>query len=560
MSTDSPDESDHSGTPNLEQLDALKQVIWTRRPILGEIMRKHGDTYLYRYAQDFMDVNACPLLDERKDELIDTARDLLADRLGPAVAENVAAQLRALPLVSTTDHHGPIDHPFFVNANIISAIPFLEYGDPLRRYLVVFSFASVSINNASAYPRGILFHGTTDRAESLIRLPILPDKMKMGVVYGMRPFTRADLDRAEGDLEKKTRAGEVTPERSAAVRDTLETYFGTPAVLGAPDLASQITKINYELWPKLFHAGRTQADGQPSSSLTVPDLVYLEIETLVTELMLRRHLRDTASPFHKLLFDSSYQQLALKYFNNLAGGFSIEKDWGTYMFWAVDEKLRRVRLKLDGQTLVSPDGSMTIDLVPDEIERLLRERKIFPSMLLAYLMVSMYYGMKCLGGFSQVHDLTMVKAAWTRFLEDIGDERQAAALDPLQTRELGGDGMVLAYFKTQDGNVVPATGIDMLLDANATSFEQYVARSKSVTLADMMNPMLPEMYVVLYPIQDRQPELAAVTPEHVMEMTGLKARFAQDAELTTPVVDEPVETPAVNLDVDQLVPVEKQTA
>lgn len=153
----------------------------------------------------------------------------------------------------------------------------------------------------------------------------------------------------------------------------------------------------------------------------------------------------------------------------------------------------------------------------------------------------------------------MVKAAWTRFLEDIGDERQAAALDPLQTRELGGDGMVLAYYKTQDGNVVPATGIDMLLDANATSFEQYVARSKSVTLADMMNPMLPEMYVVLYPIQDRQPALAALTPEHVMELTGLKARFSSDAEIVTPVDEDLPAVPDMRLEVEQLVPAQKQT-
>jgi len=526
MASASPEDSEHVSSQR--QLDELKQTIWQRRPILGEIMQKHGESYLFRYAQDFMQINACPLLDDRKHELIETVRDLLSARLGQDVADGVADQLRRLPLVSTTDHHGPIDHPFFVNANIISAIPFLDYGDPLRRYLVVFSFASVSVNNASAYPRGILFHGTTDRSEPLIRLPLIPDKLKMGVVYGMRPYTRIDIDRAEADLEKKVRSGTVTPERGRAVRDLLETYFADVEVLEAPDLAAQITKINYELWPKLFHPERPDADSRPESSLTVPDLVYLEIETLVTELLLRRHLRDAQSPFGKLLFDETYKQMALKYFNNLAGGFSLENNWGTYMFWAVDEKQRRVRLKLEGQTLVAADGSLTYDVTPDDIERLLREKKIFPSMLLCYLMVAMYYGMKCLGGFSQVHDLTMVKRAWTKFLEDIDDLRQAEALEPLQTKELGGDGMVLAYLRTGDGNVVPATGIDMYLERSSTSFEQYVARSKSVTLSDMMNPMLPEMYVVLYPIHERREDLAALTPEQVMELTGLKRKFASE--------------------------------
>jgi hypothetical protein len=182
-------------------------------------------------------------------------------------------------------------------------------------------------------------------------------------------------------------------------------------------------------------------------------------------------------------------------------------------------------------------------------------------MLLAYLMVSMYYGMKCLGGFSQVHDLTMVKQAWTKFLEDVGDEQQAASLDPLQTKELGGDGMVLAYLRTADGNIVPATGVDMLLETNATSFEQYVLRSKVVTLTDMMTPMLPEMYVVLCPAQERKPELAAITPERIMATTGLTEKLSRDFLPGDLVGPEPhvvqVVTDDVQLDLAAAVPAEE---
>lgn len=557
-----PEHHQASAVTTDAQVAKLKEAIWNRRPILGEIMRKHGETYLHRYAQDFLDVNPCPILDERKEELISTAAELLSRRLGPEVAEAVARQLRKLPLVSTTDHHGPIDHPFFVNANIISGLPFIDYEDPLSRYLVVFSFASVSVNNASAYPRGILFHGRTDRADSLVRLPILPDKLKMGVVYGTRAFTRIDLDRAQADLQKKERAGEVAPERAAAVSALLERYFGRPDVLDAPDLAAQITKINYELWPKLFHRRRPVVSVEHlPSSLTVPDLVYLEIETLVTELLLKRHLKDPASPFYQLMFDGTFTGLALKYFNNLAGAFSVENDWGTYMFWGVDEKRRRVRLKLEGDRLVSPDGSIEYALTPQDIRRLLEEKKIFPSMLLSYLMVALYYGMKCLGGFSQVHDLTVIKDAWTQFLEDVGDNRQAEALHPLQTKELGGDGMVLSYLTTSDGHVVPSTGVDMVLDTADTSFETFVRRSKNVTLREMMYPMFPEMYTVLYSIQDRNPELTGVTPEGIMESTGLTEKIRANAWNLTPAaapsaqLTEPEKI--IRVEADAMVPVEK---
>src|SRR3989344_3558641 len=111
------------------QLDALKQLIWARRPILGEIMQKHGGKTLHRYSQDFMDANPSPILDARKHELIAIAQELLTDRLGVHVAERVARQLQKLPLVSTTDHHAIIQHPFFLNANIISAVPYLDIAD-----------------------------------------------------------------------------------------------------------------------------------------------------------------------------------------------------------------------------------------------------------------------------------------------------------------------------------------------------------------------------------------------------------------------------------------------
>ena len=94
-------------------------------------------------------------------------------------------------------------------------------------------------------------------------------------------------------------------------------------------------------------------------------------------------------------------------------------------------------------------------------------------------MVSLYYGMKCLGGFCQVHDLTIMKVAWASLLREIGENGEADALEPVQTKELGGDGLVLSYMKTLTNELVPATGIDMLIEPNGDqSYEHYLALSK----------------------------------------------------------------------------------
>jgi hypothetical protein len=97
----------------------LEQAIYDRRPVLGDIMTKHGQKNLYAYTLDFLDVNSNPTLDVRRGAFLDIVHDALVPKLGTIVADEVRAQLHRKPLVSTIDHHGIIDHPFFVNANIV---------------------------------------------------------------------------------------------------------------------------------------------------------------------------------------------------------------------------------------------------------------------------------------------------------------------------------------------------------------------------------------------------------------------------------------------------------
>lgn len=526
-STASPEAGELPKRSLLDCLDVLRTAIWKRRPILGEIKQKHGWKTLHRYSQDFLDVNASPVLDTRKGELIAVAKELLTERLGEKVAEEVANQLQRCALVSTTDHHSIMWHPFWVNANIISAIPYTGKTEEELKYLVVFSFAGVSLNNASGYPRGIAFHGGINGSGNVVKLPILPDKLKMSTVYATRAFTREDLDRAQGSLQKKMKSGEVVSERGAGVSALVEQYLGAEDVLKGKDLSSQITTINYRLWPKLFHASKTAQKEMTEKTRNIPDLIYLEIETLVRELLLRHHL-NTESMLGKLLFNAEWRKLALEHFDGIHGAFHKDSASGTYFFWGVDASGHRVRLHIEGEELISHDGVIRVALTPEALRDALVARTIFPSMLLSYLMVSLYYGFKCLGGFCQVHDLTMTKKAWQTILNRLGETAETMAVEPVQTKELGGDGMVLSYFETKQGNLIPATGIDMALDDIDTSFGSFVDLSRKLVLDEAMQPMLPEMYTVLYTQDERDPMLATIKPERIMEATGLQEKLHRE--------------------------------
>ncbi len=303
-----------------ETVRLLQDAIWERRPVLGEIMQKHGDKSLHRYAKDFYDINPLPdFIAESRKECIAVVRELTEKRLGPAVAAGVAKQMERFTLVSTSDHHAIIDNPYWVNGNIITALPWKDAYEDLMPYLVVFSFASVSLNNASGFPRGIEFHGGMDGHGPVVRLPILPDKLKMGTVYGMRAYSKDDIANATKLLKDREKQGEVTPEKGALVRSLLEGALSDPEVLGQADLAAQITVLNYRLWPELFHD-----PGSDKPAPGMPELLYIEIETIVTELLLRRHLSDTKSLVYKALFDPAFQQAILKHFDGIPGAFCAE--------------------------------------------------------------------------------------------------------------------------------------------------------------------------------------------------------------------------------------------
>jgi hypothetical protein len=517
-----------AGSNSLQELlRDIKNAIWAKRPILGEIMKKHGHKTLFNYASEFTDINPSPRLDERKEELIETATDIIKRRLGPKVASKAMRQLQKFPLVSTADHHGPIGHPFWINANLITALNQIQSPDTSIPYLIVFSFASISLNNASTFTRGLLFHSDTNGGGNLMRLPLLPDKLKMSVVYGSRPINKEDIDNAALALEAKTKTGEISKERAAQVCNLMNKYLDREDILEAPNLNCQITRINYRMWQGCFH---THAGSDSDTKNQMMDLIYIDIETITKEILAKYHLNNESSLIYKLLFNPEFQKLTSTYFNNIPGAFSNEEKWGSWFFWGLDEKKHRVSLFLDDNKLHSTDDKISFDFTPKGISEALQNRQIFPSMMTCYLIVSLYYGMKCLGGFCQVNDLTMLKNAWIKMLRKLNLKEEAEAVQPIQTKELGGDGMVLPYFKRSDNKLTPATGIDMILDGSDTNPDQYIELAKNVSLNEIMEPMLPEMYTVLYPFEQRDAKFAELTPEKILENTKIGEKIANIAK------------------------------
>lgn len=488
---------------------SLQQAIWDRRPVLADVAARFGSQALYAYAQGYFRNPARPDPARQRELIAAVGRE--AERLlGPAVSQRAVRQLQRYYFASTADHHGPLCHPFFLNTNLLTAAPVVEDARLAATSVIVLACASVALDNSS-FPRGLLFHRREVASGSSVleRLPFFSSHVRPSLVYGLRPYGAADLTPIANKLHNWRRDRRLAAGTAAALDELLTGVYRRPDVLALGSYADQVTVTNAELWQRMFAA----------SGQTAPDLVYLSLEHLVVRLLLDHHL-EADTTLHQILFDPSYDALLTRHFEGISGAFSRDDRSGTYLFWAVPPGARyRVPLVREGGALVSADG-YRLELTPAAVRRALESHELVPSLLLDFLVLSGYYGLTCLGGFSQVDYLTQMQAAFMAMQRERGDQRSLAAAASAQTRELGGD-LTVAMLGGAVRPAVPATGLDLALYGDAQTWPRFVRLVRQVTLGEALVPLLPTCYRIAYDSAERDAALSAVTETEAARAVGL---------------------------------------
>lgn len=493
--------------------EALKESVLIKKPVLRDILEKHGNKSLVEYANDYFDVNIGPGLRERQEEFFQTFHPQVSNLLGSDIADSAVQQLKKYYFVSTADHHGPLCDPFFLSSNLVTAISGLERSDPDFQNVIVLSCANVSLNNSS-FPRGLLFSSYHDEKVQTHRLSFLPSNSHSSAVYNFRAYLSQEIDKVRTTLKEKLKAGHVKTHHAEKIHDLLSKIYHHENVLQSQNYSEQVTKTNFHLW-----RGYLGEDHQ-----NPPNLIYLEQETLVVQLLLDHHL-DQSTILNRIFFEPTLEPLILKYFNNISGAFSLENKWGTYLFWGISkDKNYRIPLWKQGEFLVSADGEYKIPLTPESIRQALEKKEILPSMLTIFFVLSLYYGLKCLGGFSQVNYLTFMKDAYIEMMKELGEDKEVALVEPVQTKEFGED-LTVAFLADPKGEVTMASGLDLILYHNKETFECMKSEAKIITLNEAIGPMMPSFYRVVYPGPERKDELMAITSQDIVKLTGLDKKI-----------------------------------
>ncbi len=500
--------------PKFKDFERLKQAVLLKRPVLNDILKIHGQKSVFEYIKSYVARKYQPLNLDRQAELIEVIKEETAVRLGERVAESVASQLKDFYYVSTTDHYGPMYHPWVFNFNLIASAIYLEESTRNLKNVINLACSNVSLNNF-AFPRGFAFHSDITGENKLNRFSFLPSNAHSNSVYGFRAYTSDEIKKVKKSLQEAAQKKQIRPEEGQKATALVEEIFGDKENLQCTNYADQITRANSLIWKKVL----------PNTGKKI-NFVYLEQEWIVTRLLIEKHLNEKTT-ISRIIFDQKSEELLVKYFAGLPEMFSRRDKLGTYLFWAQPKSSKagnRLRLWKDGNFLVSEDGSYKVELAPEALDRALKSKELIPSVLLTFMVLCFYYGLKCFGGLGQINYLPLLKEAYVKMQKDLGRFESATACAATETDNLGGE-VTVALASSKINGTAPATSFDLMIYGTEKTWPTFVEQSKILTLEEAILPMFSEDYSMLYPLAERDPALAVITAKDITSIMGLDKKI-----------------------------------
>lgn len=442
-------------------LDEAKKTIFKAKPEFAKLYNEYGNKPWIQYAKEkYLGRSDYPRT-ERQTEFLTAFEKILTPLLGKGKTNQAIHTLKENSLVSSADHHGVLCHPFFSNASLVRSHPSL-ITHPSS--LITFSCGCISLTNSS-YPRGIFFH---DDNLKEIRMPFTTLRGRRRSLYGLSSISKSNIQKHIDKLQGIN----ISEQAKIKLKKFLSKIIDNNNVFEQDQFSSQLTIINDILWDELF--GNTRGN-----------LVYLEIETLVRELLLSNHI-DNETPIHKIIFDSATRESYIENFEKVIGAQDTKNKKGSHIFWYIDEtENARKQLFLNGNNLETLDQKISIPLSPNTIREYLLRHELLPSMAFCYSLISFYYGITLGGGFSQIQYLGDIKNSFKKTVGEIID---------VKTNIFTGEEVLVTLGNENDR--IPASLIDILLYGENinTNINNEIEDAR---ISETLNMMMPEFIEIV---------------------------------------------------------------
>lgn len=356
----------------LENVNSLARVCCERNQTL-KACYDHGQITL----NEFLDIQAgkvrknlgiTPLCSP--EDFFSLAENFTSERVGPELAKKVNSALR-LGAICAADHHGGIYCAQTFQSDLLFGQLLKKLGGD-NKIIPIISCGQVELNS-STYARGIM---SFMNRNNILHFPIFPSKPRPLLAFSAPAMSQEMLSRFRKRFIRNSGILE------SALNEILISAYEHENIINCSRFESQVTKIGAALSHGLFKANS-------------PVLVYLEMESLLTPLLIRE-LKDGNNLIARLLFDPRFK----KYLSH-----ELLCD---VLFKFVDSQGRNIAIKFTPENILSGrdfDGNnIAIPLELENILLLLEQRKLIPGIFLLALITIFERGLTWLNGvFASVY-------------------------------------------------------------------------------------------------------------------------------------------------------------
>ncbi|WP_328610672.1 hypothetical protein OG943_16615 [Amycolatopsis sp. NBC_00345] len=465
--------------------------------LVRDTLKAHGDRPLSEYLGSLVGDASTTI--RPPEDFLSSVRQRASALYDPETAQAAVAELRANPIVPTSNHFGVDTFADSIHGTLLFALRPRAVEAPPRT-VVVLGFSSISLNNLT-YPMGLLLYDPKrgDLATFPQRLPIMPNRLKHCAVAAAPRLEAGMVDRARTTLRRMAASGDITPFGERSADQVLQEDFAAPEILSLPSHAHQATRINTRLWRKLFRDGTS-----------APRLVQLPVEPICADLLCR-DLGNPESLAHTLLFTARTRDALLTALDGARGCWSLDQPGqpsanpaGTTFFWALTDSGRRVALTLRGPPSAlrlsgtDPHGTeLSWEFTPEGVTEGLREGRLFPSLFSCFLTLAFARGLRCVGGYYQAEYLPVMQQGVIEALSAGGAPRPMSELVARTPTNICLAGLQASGRVLADGRVIPAGPVEI---AGAGGFtEADIAAMQTVTVRDAYLLAFPELFHHLVP-------------------------------------------------------------
>lgn len=422
-------------------------------PALKLLLERYGNLSVYDYGKTFYkNSNTSP----QKETFLQLIESYTHWKHGMHMSKKVRESLEKNYVVATSDHHGPMGHPFFFQSSILRGL--VHPAHPIINLCT----SHVSLWNSS-YPRGFMLQGDTKNIP--LYLPFFSASKRMSPVFSYPAFTEKDIQTyCLPKLAQHLSRWNLSTEKADKIRRWFEQNLLHSHIIEQKTYSNQITLINGRLWSDIF----------PQN---MPDFIPLDGEDFVRYILIE-HIKIGGFLTTLLWWDGIHESIEQN-FDKISCCFDIKGKKGTYLFWYLDENNHRHALWRKWDSLESETSTVHIRLEKESLLDALQKGYIIPSGLLMYTILAGYYGLRCFGGYAQGTYLPDVLTAYEKTVSQSIDIPESILCEDM------------IFSHTEKWTIT--TALDMLYNPSLADTKKLLSDAKNTSLEESIKSMLPEI-------------------------------------------------------------------